>query len=599
MPEYKAPLRDIRFLLYEVFDIERHYARFPQCSDLSRDLLDAMIDEAAKVAEKVISPLNRAGDEEGCHFEKGEVRTPKGFKDAYKQYYAAGLGSLEFPPEAGGQGLAPSLGILISEMTAGANNSFSMYPGLTKGAIAAIGSHGTPWQKETFMPKMVSGEWSGTMCLTEAHAGTDLGIMRSKAVPSADGSYRITGEKIFISAGEHDLSQNIIHLVLAKLPDAPAGTKGISLFIVPKFLPNKDGSVGERNGIKCASIEHKMGIKASATCVMVLEDAVGFMVGEPNKGLRCMFTMMNVARIGTGVQGLAQGEASRQGALRYARDRLQMRSLTGPKAPDKVADPIIVHPDVRRMLLTQKAFAEGGRAMAYSCGMLEDVVRMLPGSPESTQGEAMLELLTPICKAFLTDTGYESCNLGMQVLGGHGYIREHGMEQLARDCRILQQYEGTNGIQSLDLIGRKVLANGGATLRTFTDEIEAFCKQHEGSTAMKEYIDTLRLHVLEWHNLVQKLLERAMTNFDEAGAASYDFMSYSGYVVFGYLFARMAAVAQAALQKGTSEQAFYESKLATVRFFFKRLLPRTRGLVETMQAGADVLMSLPEPAFGD
>jgi hypothetical protein len=445
---------------------------------------------------------------------------------------------------------------------------------------------------------MVSGQWSGTMCLTESHAGTDLGMLRTKAAPGPDGTFRISGEKIFISAGEHDLTENIVHLVLARLPDAPPGTKGISLFIVPKFVPKQDGSVGVRNGVKCASIEHKMGIKASATCVLVFEDAVGYLVGAPHKGLRCMFTMMNVARIGTGVQALGQGEASRQGALRYARERLQMRSLTGPKAPDKPADPIIVHPDVRRMLFTQKAFAEGGRAMAYYLGSLADVVRFVPDSPEGKQAEALLELLTPICKAFLTDTGFESCNHGMQVFGGHGFIREWGMEQLSRDCRILQQYEGANGIQALDLLGRKVLANGGATLRTFTEEIEGFCSQHAGDVEMKEYVDTLRLHVLEWHGLVQKLLERAMANFDEAGAASYDFLSYSGYVTFAYLFAKMAAVSQLRLASGTNEKAFYESKLATARFFFTRLLPRTRGLVETMQAGADTLMSLDESAFG-
>ena len=601
MPEYKAPLRDIRFLIHELFQIEKHYARFPQTAELNTELLDAMLDEAAKVAEKVLSPLNRSGDEEGCVQEGDAVRTPKGFKEAYQQYYAAGLGALEFPPEFGGQGLAPSLGILISELSAGANNSFSMYPGLTKGAIACVDAHGTVWQKQTFLPKMVSGEWSGTMCLTEAHAGTDLGMLRTKAVPVQDGkgTFRITGEKIFISAGEHDLSDNIVHLVLAKLPDAPPGTKGISLFIVPKFVPNADGSKGARNGVKCGSIEHKMGIKASATCVMVFEDAIGYMVGDPHKGLRAMFTMMNVARIGTGVQGLAQGEASRQGALRYARERLQMRSLTGPKEPDKAADPIIVHPDVRRMLFTQKAFAEGGRALAYHCGQLTDFVRFQPGSPEAKSAEAMLELLTPICKAFLTDTGFESCNLGMQVFGGHGYIREWGMEQLARDCRILQQYEGTNGIQSLDLIGRKVLANGGATLRVFTDEIEAFCKQYEADPAMKEYVDALRTHVVEWHTLVQKLLEKSMANFDEAGAASYDFMSYSGYVTFGYFFARMVAVANQKLGGASiDDKVFYESKVATARFYFKRLLPRTRGLVETMQAGADTLMSLPEASFG-
>ncbi|MEY4576453.1 MAG: hypothetical protein RL701_1156, partial [Pseudomonadota bacterium] len=484
-----------------------------------------------------------------------------------------------------------------SEMLSAANNSFSMYPGLTNGAIAAIRAHGTDEQKNTYLAKMIGGEWSGTMCLTEAHCGTDLGLLRTKAAPNSDGSHNITGEKIFISAGEHDLTDNIVHLVLARLPDAPAGTKGISLFIVPKFLPAANGGIGERNGVVCSSIEHKMGIKGSATSVLVFEDAKGFMIGEPNKGLRCMFTMMNVARIGTGMQGYSQGEASFQGALAYARDRIQMRSLTGPKAPDKPADPIIVHPDVRRMLLTQKAFAEGSRALALYCGTMADVVHRFPHTDKAKAAESMLELLTPICKAFMTDTGFESTNHGMQVLGGHGFIREHGMEQLVRDGRILQQYEGANGIQALDLLGRKVLATGGASLRTFTDQIDAFVRENANTPELKEFLDALTPLTKEWNDLVAQILQRAIKNADEAGAASYDFLSYSGYVTFAFLFARMAAVSVAKIKANDADSDFYKAKLHTARFFFQRLLPRTRGLVPSMLSGSANLMDLADPHF--
>jgi alkylation response protein AidB-like acyl-CoA dehydrogenase len=599
MPQYRAPLRDIRFVLYDLLDIEKHYARLPGAEDLSPEVIDAMLGEAAKLIETVIAPLNRSGDEEGCQWSDEGVRTPKGFKEAYRQYYEAGLGSLAGDPDYGGQGLPPSLGLICSEMTSAANNSFAMYPGLTNGAIACIRAHGTTQQKDTYLANMIAGQWSGTMCLTEAHCGTDLGLLRTKARPNPDGSYSLTGEKIFISAGEHDMSDNIVHLALARLPDAPPGTKGISLFIVPKFLPAANGGsgVGERNNVKCASIEHKMGIKASATCVIVFEEAKGFLVGEPHKGLRCMFTMMNVARLGTGVQGYAQGEASFQGAVAYARDRLQMRSLTGPKAPDKPADPIIVHPDVRRMLLTQKAFAEGSRALAVHCGTLADIVYRLPDTEEAKRAEALMELLTPICKAFMTDTGFEASNLGMQVLGGHGYIREHGMEQLVRDGRILQQYEGTNGIQSLDLLGRKVLATGGASLRVFTDQIDAFCAQHAQNAELKEFVGVLAPLTKEWHDLVGQILQRAIKNPDEAGAASYDFLSYSGYVTYAFLFARMAAVSLAKLKAGTAEADFYRAKLHTTRFYYERLLPRTRGLVSSMLSGAPNLMDLPDPHF--
>jgi hypothetical protein len=596
MPQYKAPLRDIRFVLYDLLEVDKHYAKIPGAEDLSPEVLDAMIGEAAKLIETVIAPLNRSGDEEGCHWSDEGVRTPKGFKEAYKQYYEAGLGSLAGDPAYGGQGLPPSLGLVCSEMLSAANNSFCMYPGLTNGAIACIREHGTPDQRQAYLPNMISGTWSGTMCLTEAHCGTDLGLLRTKAVPNGDGTYNLTGEKIFISAGDHDMSENIVHLVLARLPDAPPGTKGISLFIVPKRTPTANGETVP-NAVKCASIEHKMGIKASATCVIVFEDAKGYLVGQPHKGLRCMFTMMNVARLGTGMQGFAQGEASFQGALAYARDRIQMRSLTGPKAPDKPADPIIVHPDVRRMLLTQKALTEGSRALAFYCGTLADIVHRKPDTEEATKAEALMELLTPICKAFMTDTGFEASNLGMQVFGGHGYIREHGMEQLVRDGRILQQYEGTNGIQSLDLLGRKVLATGGASLRAFTDQVDTFCQQNAGNADLREFVDALSPLTKEWHDLVSQILQRAIKNPDEAGAASYDFLSYSGYVTYAFLFARMAAVSLAKLKASPTDADFYRAKLHTARFFFQRLLPRTRGLVPSMLSGSGNLMDLADQHF--
>jgi alkylation response protein AidB-like acyl-CoA dehydrogenase len=597
MPQYRAPLRDIQFVLHELLEVEKHYDKLEDSEGLGRDTVDEMLGALAKFTEEVLSPLNRTGDEEGCTLKGVEVSTPKGFKEAYKTYCENGYNAIASDAAYGGQGLPPSLGIVASEMVGSANTSFAMYPGLTMGAITALQAHGTEEQKQTYLPKMNSGVWSGTMCLTEPHCGTDLGLLRTKAEPVGDGTYKLTGEKIFISAGEHDMTENIVHLVLARLPDAPAGTRGISLFLVPKFNVNADGSVGSRNTVKCGALEHKMGIKASATCVLVFEDAVGTLIGEPHKGLRCMFTMMNVARIGTGMQGMSQGELAYQGALTYAKERLQMRSLTGPKFPDKPADPIIVHPDVRRMLLTQKVIAEGSRAMAYYCGVLADLSRWVPTTEEGKRAEELLELLTPICKGFMTDTGSESCNLGVQVFGGHGYIREHGMEQLIRDGRVLQIYEGANGIQALDLLGRKVLATGGARLKIFTDEIEEFCKANEGNAALAEYINPLRLHVLEWHQLVQAILEKAIKNPDEAGAASYDFLSYSGYVCYAYFFARMAVVAQAALAKGSNEKAFYESKLTTARFYFRRVLPRTRSLKETMLSTADDMMSLPVDHF--
>ena len=453
MPDYKAPLRDMRFLMDEVFDYPATYAAIGAV-DATPDLVGAILEEGAKFCEQVLAPLNRSGDEEGAVWKDGVVTTPKGFKEAFAQYVEGGWNGLSADPAYGGQGLPTSLAMAISEMVASANTSWGMYPGLTHGAMSAIHAHGSEEQKQTYLTKLTEGRWTGTMCLTEPHCGTDLGIIKTRAVPQADGSYAITGTKIFISAGEHDMSENIVHLVLAKLPDAPAGTKGISLFIVPKFNGGADGEAAERNGVSCGSIEHKMGIKASATCVMNFDSAKGFLIGELNKGLNCMFTMMNHARLGTGMQGLCNGEASYQGALRYANDRLQMRSLTGPKAPEKPADPIIVHPDVRRMLLTMKSLNEGSRALGYFTAQLLDIAHRSPDEAQREEAEGLLAFLTPICKAFMTEAGLEATSLGMQVFGGHGYIREWGMEQLMRDARIAPIYEGTNCIQALDLLGR-------------------------------------------------------------------------------------------------------------------------------------------------
>ncbi|CDF94550.1 MULTISPECIES: acyl-CoA dehydrogenase C-terminal domain-containing protein [unclassified Pseudomonas] len=596
MPEYKAPLRDMRFLIDHVFDFHGRYAELG-ASDASPDMVNAILEEGARFCENVLAPLNRSGDEEGCHFDSGVVTTPTGFKEAFAQYVEGGWHGLAADPTYGGQGLPGSLGLVISEMIASSNTSWGMYPGLTHGAMSAIHAHGTEEQKQTYLSKLTAGQWTGTMCLTEAHCGTDLGIIKTRAAPQADGSYRISGSKIFISAGEHDMSENIVHLVLAKLPDAPAGTKGISLFIVPKFLPDATGEAGERNGVTCGSIEHKMGIKASATCVLNFDDAQGFLIGEPNKGLNCMFTMMNHARLGTGMQGLCLGETSFQGAIKYANERLQMRSLTGPKAPEKVADPIIVHPDVRRMLLTMKAFNEGNRALTYFTAQLLDTAHL--GADESARQEAedLLAFLTPICKAFMTETGLEVTNHGMQVFGGHGFIREWGMEQLVRDCRIAPIYEGTNGIQALDLLGRKVLGSQGKLLRGFTRIVHTFCVANTGHPQLKDYVAQLDGLNRQWGELTTQVGMAAMKNPDEVGAASVDYLMYSGYIILAYLWLRMALVAQAQLDGGTGDADFCRGKLATCEFYFKRLLPRTAAHRAAIEAGGDCLMSLPAELF--
>ncbi|MDG9929775.1 MULTISPECIES: acyl-CoA dehydrogenase C-terminal domain-containing protein [unclassified Pseudomonas] len=592
MPEYKVPLRDMRFLADEVFDFPATYLAIG-ARDATPDMVLAIREEAARFCEQVIAPLNRGGDEEGAQWREGEVTTPKGFKEAFAQYAEAGWNGLGMDPAYGGQGLPHSLDLQVGEMIGSSNYAWGMYPGLTKGAIAAIHSHGSDALKDAYLPPMVAGQWTGTMCLTEPHCGTDLGLIKTRAAANADGSYAVSGTKIFISSGEHDLSENIIHLVLAKLPDAPAGTRGISLFLVPKFLP----AGGARNAVSCGSIEHKMGIHGNATCVMNFDGATGWLVGEANKGLAAMFTMMNHARLGTGIQGLCHGEASYQNAVRYARERLQMRSLSGPKAPQQAADPIIVHPDVRRMLLTMKAFNEGNRALAFFCAQLLDLEHSAAEVEQRQQAADLLALLTPIAKAFMTDTGLEVTTLGMQVFGGHGYIREWGQEQQMRDCRIASIYEGTNGIQALDLLGRKILGSQGKLLSGFTRQVHLFCQAQAEHPQLKDKVAELARLNRQWGELTQHVGMAAMRNPEEVGAASVDYLMYSGYVVLAYFWARMAVVAQAQLDAGSGEADFYQAKLATCDFYYRRLLPRASAHLAAAEAGGECLMRLSAEQF--
>ncbi|WP_104202374.1 acyl-CoA dehydrogenase C-terminal domain-containing protein [Billgrantia saliphila] len=598
MPDYQAPLRDLRFVMDEMLDFPAHYARLPAGEEASPDVVAAILEEGARFSREVLLPLNQSGDQEGCLLEGGEVKAPKGFRDAYRQYVEGGWPSLAAEPAHGGQGLPHSLALVLNEMICSTNLAWGMYPGLSHGAADALRHHGTEEQQATYLTKLVEGVWTGTMCLTEPHCGTDLGLIKTRAVPTADGAFELTGTKIFISAGDHDLAENIVHLVLAKLPDAPEGSKGISLFVVPKFLPDANGNPGERNGVACGSLEHKMGIHGNATCVMNFDAARGFLVGPPNKGLACMFTMMNAARLGVGIQGLGLTEASFQNALAYARDRLQMRALSGPKAPEKPADPIIVHPDVRRMLLTQKAFAEGGRMLVLYTAQLLDLVEHGQDAAECERAEILLGLLTPIVKAFLTEVGFEATNEGVQVFGGHGFIQEWGMEQLVRDSRITRLYEGTTGIQALDLLGRKVLMSQGESLKLFTKEIHKFCKAEEGSPELVEFVSPLAKLNAEWGELTMGIGMKAMNDREEVGAASVDYLMYSGYVTLAYLFARAVKQARSALAAGSDDAAFYEAKIKTARFYFQRLLPRTQAHARALQAGAESLMALSPEDFG-
>lgn len=600
MPDYQAPLRDLRFVMDELLDFPGHYAKLPGGDDATPDVVGAILEEGARFSREVLLPINQSGDREGCLLEGGEVKAPRGFKEAYRQYVEGGWPGLAAEPEFGGQGLPHSLGMALSEMTCATNLAWGMYPGLSHGAADALRHHGSDEQKATYLTKLVEGVWTGTMCLTEPHCGTDLGLIKTRAVPADDGGYDISGTKIFISAGEHDLAENIVHLVLAKLPDAPEGSKGISLFVVPKYLPedmpDENGNPGARNGVSCGSLEHKMGIHGNATCVMNFDGARGYLVGRPHKGLSCMFTMMNVARIGVGIQGLGLMEASFQNSLAYARDRLQMRALSGAKAPAKPADPIIVHPDVRRMLLTQKAFAEGGRMLVMYTAQLVDLVEQGQDPAERERAETLLGLLTPIVKAFLTEVGFEATNEGVQVFGGHGFIQEWGMEQLVRDARITRLYEGTTGIQALDLLGRKVLMSQGETLKVFTKEIHQFCKAEADNSALQEFVAPLAGLNAEWGELTMGVGMKAMNDREEVGAASVDYLMYAGYVTLAYLFARAAKQSHQAL--GGEEDAFYRAKLDTARFFYQRLLPRTRAHAEMIKAGGASLMAISAEDFG-
>ena len=595
MAVYKAPLKDIQFVLNEVLDVSQ-LARLPGYEDATPDTIHAIMEEAAKLCENVLFPLNRSGDEEGCTYENGVVHTPKGFKHAYDMFREGGWTAVTCDPEFGGQGLPATVGFALQEMFTASNQAFAMYPGLSHGAYEALSRHGSDELKKKYLPKLIDGTWSGTMCLTEPQCGTDLGLIRTRAEPQADGSHAITGTKIFISAGEHDLTENILHLVLARLPDAPGGTKGISLFLVPKFIPKADGSVGERNGIRCGAVEHKMGIKANATCVMNLDGARGWMVGEPNKGMAAMFVMMNAARLGVGMQGLGIAEISYQSAVAYARDRLQGRSLTGPKNAGGPADAIIVHPDVRRMLMIQKSFTEAARALALWVGLLIDEARSHPDADKREAADDLIQMLTPIIKAHFTDMGSECANLAVQTWGGHGFIRDNGVEQLVRDARITQLYEGTNGIQALDLVGRKLPMKGGRAAQRLLGEISGFVAAHKADAGMKEFVEPLEKALGRVQDSALYLMQNAMKNPDEAGAAATDLLRLMALTAMAFMWNRIVVAARKGLSAG-NDNAFYQAKLTTARFYMARVLPQTVSLNHQIKAGAATVMTLPAEAF--
>jgi acyl-CoA dehydrogenase len=598
MPTYKAPVDDVQFLLNDVFHMER-YGNLPGFSDVSPDTLTAILEEAAKLAEEVVQPLNRVGDIEGCkRHDDGSVTTPAGFKQGYRQYAEGGWMGISVPTEYGGQGLPGTLTVMINEILCGAGIAFSMYPGLTQGAIAAFLHHGTAEQKAFYLPKMTSGEWTGTMNLTEPHCGTDLGLCRTKAGKQADGSYKITGTKIFISAGEHDLSENIIHLVLARTEGAPAGIKGLSLFIVPKININKDGSLGTRNGVMCGSIEHKMGIHGNSTCVMNYDGATGFLIGEENRGINAMFTMMNEARLGVAVQGLAMSEVAYQNAVIYAKERLQGRSISGAKAPDKPADPIIVHPDVRRMLMSIKSLNEAARALVLWTALKADVAHRSDDEKARQAADDHMGLLTPVLKGVLTDNGLSNSVMAQQIFGGHGYIAEHGMEQFVRDARITMIYEGANGIQALDLVGRKLGRDGGRAITAFFGEVLAFVKEHSSDEAMKPYVMPLGDALATLQQATMWFMQNAMKKPDNAGAGSTDYMHLFGLVAMAYMWAQMAKAAQDKLKAGANgSEERMKAKLVTGKFFMERMLPESTTHLKRIQTGADTMMALPAEAF--
>ena len=595
MYQYRAPLRDIRFVIHEVLDFERHYRSYGR-EDLNRDLLEGILEEGARFVEDVLAPTNRVGDEHGLVFEDGQVKTPPGFREAYERYCQDGWITMSADPAWGGQGLPPGFGLAFGEMLVSGNMAWRMYSGLTESAALTIAAHASETLKQQYLPKMVKGDWSGTMCLTEAHSGTDLGILKSRAEPQADGSYRVSGTKIFISAGDHDLTSNIIHLVLARLPDAPAGTRGISLFLVPKRLPDANGEAGAPNGVSCGSIEHKMGIHASPTCVMHFNDSVGWLVGKPNEGLACMFTMMNHARLGVGLQGQGLSELAWQASIAYANDRLQGRAMTGPKAKDKPADPIIVHPDVRRMLLTQKAFVEGGRVLCFLTGREIDSTHLNPDEVERRRSSDLVAFLTPIVKGFLTEAAMEVTSLAVQVHGGHGFIRETGVEQLMRDARITPIYEGTNGVQALDLLGRKVFGTGGKSQQMITARIVESIKAYGSLPQVAPFAAEMGKRLEQWGKLTAELGAAAAQNPDEVGAAATDYLHVAGYMCLGWCWLVTAGVAAKQLADNPDDD-FYKAKLVTAQHYFNRLLPRVEGHIAAARAGAAGLMELSAEQF--
>ncbi|MCW2242652.1 acyl-CoA dehydrogenase C-terminal domain-containing protein [Azospirillum canadense] len=596
MPIYKAPLEDVRFVLDEIVGAGK-LAELPGYEDATPDLIAQVLEEGAKLCEEVLFPLNQSGDAEGCTFENGVVRTPKGFKEAYNTYIEAGWQGLSCDPAYGGQGLPKLVNTMLEEFICSANLSFGMYPGLSLGAYNALHTYGSDPLKQRFLGRLVDGTWAGTMCLTEPHCGTDLGMIRTKAVPREDGSYAITGTKIFISAGEHDLTENILHLVLARLPDAPAGTRGISLFLVPKFLPNEDGTVGPRNGVACGSIEHKMGIKASSTCVMNFEEATGWLVGEPHKGMRAMFVMMNAARLAVGIQGLGVAEVSYQNAVAYAKERLQGRSLKGAQHPDKPADPIIVHPDVRRNLLTARAFTEGARALGALVGYQLDVAERHADERTRKEADEFVQLMTPIVKALFTDIGFDAANIAVQVHGGHGFIWETGVEQYVRDARICQIYEGTNGIQALDLVGRKMPQDMGRLLRRFFHPVAADIEADMETEELAEFVLPLAKAFAKLQQATAVIAQKGLKDPEEAGAAASDYLRLFGFVALGWMWLRMVKAARMRLAAGEGNATFLEAKVKTARFYMAKLLPQTNALFITIMAGAKPVMELDEPAF--
>ncbi|MDA7427563.1 acyl-CoA dehydrogenase C-terminal domain-containing protein [Primorskyibacter aestuariivivens] len=590
MPSYTPPTKDMQFILHDVLKAPQQDV--PGYDELDRDFTGAVLEEAGKIARDVLQPLNAVGDSEGCVLENGVVRTPKGFKEAFDQMREGGWTALDCDPDYGGQGLPYLVATAVGEMMSSANMAFNMYPGLTHGAYSAIHAHGSDAQKETYLPKMVSCEWTGTMNLTEPHCGTDLGLMRTKAEPQDDGSYKVTGQKIFISAGDHDMSENVIHLVLAKIPGGPEGIKGVSLFIVPKFLVNEDGSLGERNAVSVGKIEEKMGIHGNSTCVMNYDEATGYLLGEEHKGMRAMFTMMNEARIGVGLQGYAQASVAYQNALEYANDRLQGRDVTGAKNPDGPADPLIVHPDIRRNLMDQKSFVEGARAFAFWGASLIDRAHR----NEDAEADGLISLMTPVIKGFLTDKGFEMATAAQQVYGGHGYIEEWGMSQFARDARIAMIYEGANGVQALDLVGRKLAQDGGKHVMAFFEMVKGFCKENDGEE-MSDFIEPLKAASKDLQAAGMFFMQNGMKNPNAALAGSYDFMHLFGHVCLGLMWARMARASLDALAAGDSDAAFHETKLATARYYMQRQLPMTATHLARIQSGADPVMALEAANF--